>query len=68
MEMIEGKTLEQAIGDGDPIDSLAVFSMICEAIGYAHENEIIHRDLKPSNIMISRPVTSMSSTGDWPRC
>jgi tetratricopeptide (TPR) repeat protein len=34
-------------------ERLALFSIICDAVQYAHANLIIHRDLKPSNIMVT---------------
>jgi eukaryotic-like serine/threonine-protein kinase len=51
--------------DGIPIDEycdkkkltinqrLSLFSNVCSAVQYAHQNLIIHRDLKPSNILIT---------------
>ncbi len=43
------------------IEKLILFSSICKAIGYAHENKIIHRDIKPANILFNErkmPVIS----------
>lgn len=31
---------------------VALFSRICDAVSFAHQNGIIHRDLKPSNILV----------------
>jgi serine/threonine-protein kinase len=62
MELIEGRTLAQALaGDRPGRDVLlAVVGSLCEAVGYAHERGIVHRDLKPANVMIrasdGRPV------------
>ncbi|KAA9130211.1 serine/threonine protein kinase [Marinihelvus fidelis] len=32
---------------------LALFQVVCRAIGYAHRNLVVHRDLKPSNILVT---------------
>ena len=51
--------------DGVPIDRycrraglsirerLELFSVVCAAVQYAHQNLIVHRDLKPGNILVS---------------
>lgn len=36
---------------------LKLFTKICEAVEYAHQNLVIHRDLKPSNILIASDGT-----------
>jgi eukaryotic-like serine/threonine-protein kinase len=50
---------------GEPVDQycdrkqlslerrLRLFTQICSAVQYAHQNLIVHRDLKPANIMVS---------------
>ncbi len=38
-------------------DRLNLFTKICEAVEYAHQNLVIHRDLKPSNILIGNDGT-----------
>lgn len=56
--------------EGDPLDAwlanrarvldidgrwdLSVFTEVCRAVHYLHEQGIIHRDLKPSNIIVDR--------------
>ncbi len=32
---------------------LRLFSRVCEAVQYAHQNLVVHRDLKPSNILVT---------------
>ncbi len=32
---------------------LRLFTRVCRAVHYAHQNLIVHRDLKPSNIMVN---------------
>ncbi|MBV9499226.1 MAG: tannase/feruloyl esterase family alpha/beta hydrolase [Acidobacteriaceae bacterium] len=51
--------------DGSPIDEycdqhklsvgerLCLFTKVCEAVQYAHQQQVIHRDLKPSNILVT---------------
>jgi len=51
--------------EGEPVDSycdsrnldlrqrLQLFSQICDAVRYAHQNLIVHRDLKPANILVT---------------
>ncbi|MCC5943215.1 MAG: serine/threonine protein kinase [Balneolaceae bacterium] len=34
-------------------DRLGLFTQVCEALQYAHQNLVIHRDLKPGNILVT---------------
>jgi serine/threonine protein kinase/dipeptidyl aminopeptidase/acylaminoacyl peptidase len=54
MELVEGPTLADRIGQGAiPVDeALAIALQIAEALAAAHEQSIIHRDLKPANIKL----------------
>lgn len=61
MEFIDGKTLDQEIGQHTRSDQyfemnelVRLFTELCTAIIYAHSKTIIHRDLKPQNVMIIR--------------
>ena len=64
MEMVEGRTLGQALG-GDPVASarsaqpalaprqaLVTARQILEGAGHAHAHGVVHRDLKPENILL----------------
>ena len=58
MELLEGQTLRDAIGDGAPAalplrKAIDYAIQIASALAVAHEKGIIHRDLKPENIFIT---------------
>ncbi len=59
MELVEGPTLADRIGDGAiPLDdALPIAKQIAEALEAAHEQGIVHRDLKPANIKVRRDRT-----------
>jgi len=53
MELIEGKTLRDAIG-GKPMplrEALRLGVEIAEGLSAAHQAKVIHRDLKPDNVI-----------------
>ena len=54
MELVEGPTLADRIGQGAiPVDeALPIAKQIAEALEAAHEQGIIHRDLKPANVKV----------------
>lgn len=56
MELLEGEELGKLLERGgplSPVDALAVFEPLCEALAAAHELNIIHRDIKASNVMVA---------------
>ncbi|MGH9369650.1 MAG: protein kinase domain-containing protein [Thermoanaerobaculia bacterium] len=56
MELVEGSTLREALGEEPlaPRRLLDVAVQIADGLAKAHEAGIVHRDLKPENVMISR--------------
>jgi eukaryotic-like serine/threonine-protein kinase len=56
MELVEGRTLADAIGHhGLPLDLLLrVGIAVSDAIATAHQRGITHRDLKPANVMVTQ--------------
>ena len=55
MEHVEGARVDEycesaGLGLEARID---LFSRICEAVHYAHQNLVVHRDLKPGNILVT---------------
>ncbi len=53
-EFVEGRTLQDALKSGGPMDlarARNVIKEMAEAVEHAHERGVIHRDLKPSNVM-----------------
>jgi tetratricopeptide (TPR) repeat protein len=53
-EFVEGRTLQDALKSGGPMElsrARGVIKEMAEAVAHAHERNVIHRDLKPSNVM-----------------
>ncbi|MCX6631563.1 MAG: protein kinase [Candidatus Solibacter sp.] len=61
MEYVDGPTLDQVLGEPDPLDAERMFSILAQtsvALDYAHSKGIVHRDIKPANIMLSQDGTA----------
>lgn len=54
IELLEGRTLEEELGDDpiDPLRALTIYQPILEALAEAHEHDVVHRDLKPANVFM----------------
>ena len=55
MEYVEGRPIT-AYCDEQGLDArarLAMFTTVCAAVHYAHQNLVVHRDLKPANILVT---------------
>jgi len=53
MELLRGRTLDQALKEGkkfSPDEVIDIMDGIAAALDHAHSNEVIHRDIKPSNL------------------
>jgi Tol biopolymer transport system component len=58
MELLEGETLRDAIGDTFPVPLpirkvIDYATQVASALAVAHEKGIVHRDLKPENLFIT---------------
>jgi tetratricopeptide (TPR) repeat protein/predicted Ser/Thr protein kinase len=59
MDLIEGRTLADALPALDRAARLRILETVARAVGYAHDQGVIHRDLKPANVLVQpdgRPV------------
>lgn len=55
MEYVEGEPIRDYCNRRglDVRSRLQLFSKVCSAVTYAHQNLVVHRDLKPSNILVN---------------
>lgn len=59
MDLVEGRTLAEALPDLDRGERLRILEAVAEAVAHAHAHGVIHRDLKPANVLLEsggRPV------------
>ncbi len=65
MELLEGRTLEDALDEAplDPPRAIEVMTEMLRGLAFAHEKDIVHRDLKPANVFLVRPTTSEPPPG-----
>ncbi|MGK0219990.1 MAG: serine/threonine protein kinase/WD40 repeat protein [Planctomycetota bacterium] len=64
MEFVDGQDLLEyaAAQDLDMNARLALFTLVCEAVHYAHQKGVIHRDLKPDNILVASPSQAIQAS------
>jgi serine/threonine-protein kinase len=68
MEMLEGKSLHAALGDGpiSPQRVAYILDGIAESLEEAHRQGIVHRDIKPENIFLEpRPTADFVKVLDF---
>lgn len=55
MEYVEGVAIDEYCDTQclSITERLKLFSTVCSAVHYAHQNLVIHRDIKPSNILVT---------------
>lgn len=55
MEFMPGGNLTRRMDRGKiPLEeAISIFTPICDAMAYAHDQGVIHRDLKPANILLN---------------
>jgi serine/threonine-protein kinase len=57
MELLEGRSLQDRLEDGPPLnerDFLAIAIEVLEVLSVAHSRGVVHRDLKPENLFLLR--------------
>lgn len=57
MELIDGKSVQDLIGDNGKLsigDAVKIIHDVALALEHAQEHKLIHRDIKPDNIMITK--------------
>ncbi|WP_125784588.1 serine/threonine-protein kinase [Pseudoalteromonas rubra] len=54
IEYIEGESLQAFCTDRPTKEVLTLFTKVCDAVNYSHQNRIIHGDLKPENILVDK--------------
>ncbi|MCD5350484.1 Stk1 family PASTA domain-containing Ser/Thr kinase [Kineosporia mesophila] len=56
MEIVEGRTLREVLGEGHHLDvdaALEITTGVLAALEYSHRIGIVHRDIKPANVMLT---------------
>ena len=60
MEYIEGQPLTRFCDERNLAlaERLKLFTQVCSAVEYAHQQQVIHRDIKPGNILVTADGTA----------
>jgi serine/threonine-protein kinase len=61
MELIEGRSLKELIGERAPFTVIEAFSIgrqVALALDFAHKRGLVHRDVKPQNIVVTADGTA----------
>ncbi len=55
MEQVTGRHIDDycTAKTADLNGRITMFSALCNAVGFAHNNLILHRDIKPSNVLVT---------------
>ena len=56
MELVEGKSLQDLIGERHAFPlarMLRLMQQACSALEFAHQNNVVHRDIKPANLILT---------------
>jgi TolB-like protein len=56
MELVKGRTLQQALEDGRTFSTTEVVDIgieLCSAVAAVHDAGLLHRDIKPHNVMLA---------------
>jgi len=55
MDLKANRTLKDVVAEGASLrELLSIYSLICNAMAYAHSEKVLHLDLKPDNIQCDR--------------
>jgi len=56
MELVEGKSLQELLGERHAFPLARVLRLMqqaCSALEFAHQHNVIHRDIKPANLILT---------------
>jgi serine/threonine-protein kinase len=69
MEYVNGQSLEKYLdrqgGQLPESEAVGIFTQLCAALSYAHQQGVIHRDIKPANILIKSGDNGQIKIGDF---